>query len=78
MRPIWPPVTRAISRCVPACWGWSLKQDDVIKALDHAKIAKGPSGPAQMVSGQHHLRMNMYIAQANNGSVRNCEEPGSH
>ena len=46
----------------------SLKQDDVIKALDHAKIAEGPGGPAQMVPGQHHARMNMYIAQANNGS----------
>ncbi len=46
----------------------SLKQDDVIKALDHAKIAEGPGGPAQMVPGQHHVRMNMYIAQANNGS----------
>jgi ABC-type branched-subunit amino acid transport system substrate-binding protein len=46
----------------------SLKQDDVIMALDHAKIAEGPGGPAQMVPGQHHVRMNMYIAQANNGS----------
>ncbi len=41
----------------------SLKQDDVINALDHAKIDKGPGGPAQMVPGQHHVRMNMYIAQ---------------
>ena len=48
----------------------SLKQDDVIKALDHAKIAEGPGGPAQMVPGQHHVRMNMYIAQANNGISR--------
>jgi ABC-type branched-subunit amino acid transport system substrate-binding protein len=46
----------------------SFKQDDVIKALDHAKIAEGPGGPAEMVPGQHHVRMNMYIAQANNGS----------
>ena len=45
----------------------SLKQDDVIKALDHAKIAGGPGGPAEMVPGQHHVRMNMYIAQASNG-----------
>ena len=45
----------------------SLKQEDVIKALDHAKIAEGPGGPAEMVPGQHHVRMNMYIAQANNG-----------
>ena len=45
----------------------SLKQEDVIKALDHAKIAEGPGGPAEMVPGQHHVRMNMYIAQASNG-----------
>jgi ABC-type branched-subunit amino acid transport system substrate-binding protein len=45
----------------------SLKQDDVIKALDHAKISQGPGGPAEMVPGQHHLRMNMYIAKAKSG-----------
>jgi ABC-type branched-subunit amino acid transport system substrate-binding protein len=48
----------------------SLKQGDVIKALDHAKIAEGPGGPAEMVPGQHHVRMNMYIAQANNGNFK--------
>jgi ABC-type branched-subunit amino acid transport system substrate-binding protein len=46
----------------------SLKQEDVIKALDHAKITQGPGGPAEMVPGQHHVRMNMYIAQAKNGT----------
>jgi len=46
----------------------SLNQNDVIKALDHAKIAQGPGGPAEMVPGQHHVRMNMYIAQAKNGT----------
>jgi ABC-type branched-subunit amino acid transport system substrate-binding protein len=46
----------------------SLKQDDVIKALDHTKIAEGPGGPAEVVPSQHHVRMNMYIAQASNGS----------
>jgi hypothetical protein len=45
----------------------SLKQDDVIKALDHAKIPEGPGGPAEMVASQHHVRMNMYIAQAKSG-----------
>jgi urea transport system substrate-binding protein len=45
----------------------SLKQEDVIKALDHAKTVQGPGGPAEMVPGQHHVRMNMYIAQAKNG-----------
>ena len=48
----------------------SLKQEDVIEALDHAKIAEGPGGPAEMVPGQHHVRMNMYIAQANNGAFK--------
>ena len=47
----------------------SLKQDDVVKALDHAKIAQGPGGPAEMVPGQHHVRMNMYIAQAKSGKL---------
>ena len=46
----------------------SLEQDDVIAALDHAKIAQGPGGPAEMVPGQHHVRMNMYIAQAKHGA----------
>ena len=48
----------------------SLRQDDVISALDHAKIAEGPGGPAQMVPGQHHVRMNMYIAQASDGRFK--------
>ena len=45
----------------------SLRREDVIAALDHARIAEGPGGPAEMVPGQHHARMNMYIAQAKNG-----------
>jgi branched-chain amino acid transport system substrate-binding protein len=48
----------------------SLRQEDVIKALDHARIAEGPGGPAEMVPGQHHVRMNMYIAQASSGQFR--------
>jgi ABC-type branched-subunit amino acid transport system substrate-binding protein len=54
----------------------SLKQEDVIKALDHAKIAEGPGGPAEMVPGQHHVRMNMYIAQAHNGNFKTVENLG--
>jgi len=46
----------------------SLNQEAVIKALDHAKIAQGPGGPAEMVPGQHHVRMNMYIAQVKSGT----------
>src|SRR4051794_11831212 len=45
----------------------SLRQDDVIAALDHGELAEGPGGPAAVVPGQHHLRMNMYIAQARGG-----------
>ena len=45
----------------------SLDQHKVIRALDHARIAAGPGGAAEMVPGQHHVRMNMYIAQARGG-----------
>src|SRR3954471_23202985 len=48
----------------------SLNQEAVIKALDHAKLDDGPGGSAQMVPGQHHLRLNMYIAQAQKGSFK--------
>jgi branched-chain amino acid transport system substrate-binding protein len=48
----------------------------VIDALDHAKIPRGPGGPAEMVPGQHHVRMNMYIAQANNGVFKVVEDLG--
>ena len=54
----------------------SLNQNDVITALDHAKIAQGPGGPAEMVPGQHHVRMNMYIAQVTNGRFQVVEELG--
>ena len=46
----------------------SLNQTDVITALDHARIANGPGGPAEMVPGQHHVRMNMYIARSEGGT----------
>jgi ABC-type branched-subunit amino acid transport system substrate-binding protein len=54
----------------------SLKQDDVIAALDHARISDGPGGPAEMVPGQHHVRMNMYIGQAENGRFRTVQSLG--
>jgi branched-chain amino acid transport system substrate-binding protein len=47
----------------------SLEQSAVVKALDHSRIAEGPGGPAAMVPGQHHLRLNMYIAQVKNGTL---------
>jgi branched-chain amino acid transport system substrate-binding protein len=55
----------------------SLGQEDVIAALDHARIADGPGGPAAMVPGQHHLRLNMYIAQARNGRFDIVESLGT-
>jgi ABC-type branched-subunit amino acid transport system substrate-binding protein len=54
----------------------ALDQENVIKALDHAKIAEGPGGPAEMVPGQHHVRMNMYIAQAKHGTFEIVESLG--
>jgi branched-chain amino acid transport system substrate-binding protein len=55
----------------------SLKQHDVIAALDHARISQGPGGPAEMVPGQHHVRMNMYIAQARDGRFEIIESLGA-
>ncbi len=54
----------------------SLDRDDVIAALDHAAIAEGPGGPAEMVPGQHHARMHMYIAQAQRGQFRIVKDLG--
>ncbi len=54
----------------------SLVQADVIRALEHATIAEGPGGPAQMIPGQHHVRLNMYIAQAREGRFRIMKELG--
>jgi ABC-type branched-subunit amino acid transport system substrate-binding protein len=48
----------------------SLKQHDVVAALDHARIPQGPGGPAEMVPGQHHVRRNMYIARSANGTFK--------
>jgi ABC-type branched-subunit amino acid transport system substrate-binding protein len=54
----------------------SLDQGAVIRALDHARIEEGPGGPAQMVPGQHHVRMNMYIARARDGRFEVVEPLG--
>ena len=48
----------------------TMDQTAVISALDGARIAEGPGGPAEFVPGQHHLRMNMYIAQAAGGQFK--------
>jgi hypothetical protein len=46
----------------------SVNAYDVAVALNHAKIADGPGGAAEMVPGQHHVRMNMYIGHASAGA----------
>jgi urea transport system substrate-binding protein len=55
----------------------SLLQEDVIAALDHARIEDSPGGPAAMVPGQHHLRLNMYIAQARSGKFEIVKSLGA-
>jgi branched-chain amino acid transport system substrate-binding protein len=43
-------------------------RESVAHALDHAKIAEGPGGPAEMVPGKRHCKMRMYTAVAKNGN----------
>src|SRR5437763_14850774 len=56
----------------------SLNQDDVIAALDHARINRGPGGPAEMVPGQHHVRMNMYSAHADGSTFQEIKNHSHH
>jgi ABC-type branched-subunit amino acid transport system substrate-binding protein len=42
--------------------GGKLGREEVGAAYDHAKIAEGPGGGAEMVPGKMHCKMNMYIA----------------
>ncbi len=55
----------------------SLDQGEVIEALDHATIPVGPGGPAEMVPGQHHVRMNMYIGQVQGGAIKTIKRLGA-
>jgi branched-chain amino acid transport system substrate-binding protein len=55
----------------------SLDQAAVVAALDHAQIAEGPGGAAAMVPGQHHVRLNMYIAQVQGGALEVVESLGA-
>lgn len=55
----------------------SLDQAAVVAALDHAKIASGPGGPAEMVPGQHHVRLNVYIAQVRDSTLEVVESLGA-
>jgi len=54
----------------------TLQQAAVIRALEHARLGQGPGGAAAMVPGQHHARMNMYIAQARNGRFQIVQDLG--
>jgi branched-chain amino acid transport system substrate-binding protein len=54
----------------------SIEQGDVIEALDHAKLPDGPGGRAEVVPGQHHVRMNMYIGQVQSGKLEIIESLG--
>ena len=47
-----------------------MERDAVARALDHAKIAEGPGGPAEMVPGKYHCKMKMYIAVAKEGTYQ--------
>ncbi len=55
----------------------SLDQAAVVAAFDHAKIDAGPGGPAEMVPGQHHVRLNVYIAQVHNSRLEVVESLGA-
>jgi urea transport system substrate-binding protein len=46
----------------------SLDRAAVAAAYDHAKIAEGPGGPAEMVPGKRHAKMKMYTAIAKGGT----------
>jgi urea transport system substrate-binding protein len=48
-------------------------RESVAAALDSARIDQGPGGPAEMVPGKRHCKMNMYIAVAKNGKYEVVE-----
>ena len=48
-------------------------RETVAAALDSARIDQGPGGPAAMVPGKRHCKMNMYIAVAKNGKYEVVE-----
>ena len=56
----------------------SLNQEDVVAALDHARDRRGSGRSArEMVPGQHHLRMNMYIARSHEGAFKVVKNLGA-
>lgn len=48
----------------------NLDEEKLVAALDHARISEGPGGATEMVPVQHHVRMNMYFAQATSGRFK--------
>ena len=54
----------------------SLDQGDVDRRARPREDRRGPGGPAEMVPGQHHVRMNMYIAQVRDGVLEIVESLG--
>jgi hypothetical protein len=42
--------------------GGKLTREEVAAAMDHGKLDNGPGGPAEMVPGKMHCKMNMYVA----------------
>jgi ABC-type branched-subunit amino acid transport system substrate-binding protein len=46
----------------------NLNREHVAAALDHAKISEGPGGPAELVPGKRHCRLNIYTAVVKNGN----------
>ncbi|MFN7978140.1 MAG: substrate-binding protein [Vicinamibacterales bacterium] len=55
----------------------TVSRDAVVAALDHARIDEGPGGPAEMVPGQHHARLHMYIARARDGRFEVVQSLGA-
>lgn len=55
----------------------SLDQAAVLAALDHASISEGPGGPAAMVPGQHHVRLNVYIAEVQGSTLEVLDSLGA-
>ena len=42
--------------------GGKLAREEVAAAMDTGKLENGPGGPAEMVPGKMHCKMNMYVA----------------
>lgn len=54
----------------------TVARDPVVRALDHARLATAPGGSVEMVPGQHHAKLNMYIGQAQGGRFRVVKDLG--